>query len=133
VFVLSLLRTALAHRHHVTSSLWTYLLDNRKLFTNKSYEPTTSTLWVCANPRRVVLWETYYLRWDPALWPVAVSYKDATVAAKGVEVVVGEDASSSSSDEDYDEEHVVNEEEVEKVTQGRGRGSIYDTAEEATL
>lgn len=67
------------------------------------------------------------------MWPVAVSYKDATVAAKGVEVVVGEDASSSSSDEDYDEEHVVNEEEVEKVTQGRGRGSIYDTAEEATL
>ena len=108
-------------------------MDNRKLFTNKSYEPTTSTLWVCANPRRVVLWETYYLRWDPALWPVAVSYKDATVAAKGVEVEVGEDASSSSSDEDYDEEHVVNEEEVEKITQGRGRGSIYDTAEEATL
>ena len=47
-------------RSAVTGSLWTYLLNNQKWFTNKMYEPTESTLWVCSNPRRVVLWETYW-------------------------------------------------------------------------
>eukprot|EP00946_MAST-07B_sp_MAST-7B-sp1_P001115 g1115.t1 len=57
-----------------TTSLWTYILDpsNRPMFCRSAYEPNASVLWVCANPRRVVLWEAYYLRWDPSLWPVAV-------------------------------------------------------------
>lgn len=57
-----------------TSSLWTYLLDpsNRSKYARHDYEPSNSVLWVCANARRVVLWESYYLRWDPSLWPVAV-------------------------------------------------------------
>ena len=62
-----------------TASLWTYLLDpsNRTMFCRRVYEPSTCVLWVCANPRRVVLWEAYYLRWDPSLWPVAVVSGDA--------------------------------------------------------
>jgi hypothetical protein len=87
--------------------LWTYLIDNRKIFTNSIYQQTKSTLWVCANPRRVVLWEAYYLRWDPALWPVAVSYSDADelgVAAQQTLIEEDTEVLSSSSSSDNDEE-----------------------------
>ena len=58
------------------------MLENQKWYTNKIYDPTESTLWVCSNPRRVVLWETYWLRWDPALWPVAVTEKEVGLTTK---------------------------------------------------
>ena len=58
------------------------MLENQKWYKNTIYDPTESTLWVCSNPRRVVLWETYWLRWDPALWPVAVTEKEVGLTTK---------------------------------------------------
>jgi hypothetical protein len=112
-------------RQYVTSSLWTYLLDNRKWYTNKMYEPTDSTLWVCSNPRRVVLWETYWLRWDPALWPVAVSEKDAGLASRNTAM-----QSDSESESDDDDTQLLGEREKRALV---SRASIIDISEEATL
>ena len=71
-----------------TASLWTYLLDpsHGETFYQRVYEPSSSVLWVCANSRRVVLWEAYYLRWDPSLWPVAVvgGYEEALVSKQEI-------------------------------------------------
>ena len=58
-------------------------------------------LWVCANPRRVVLWEAYYLRWDPSLWPVAVVSGDAELLVSKQE---GASATAVSDPDEFDEE-----------------------------
>jgi hypothetical protein len=86
-----------------TASLWTYLLDpsNRAMFSQHIYEPSASVLWVCANPRRVVLWEAYYLRWDPSLWPVAVVSGDAELLVSKQE---GASATAVSDPDEFDEE-----------------------------
>ena len=59
-------------RKTTTESIWSHVLSDEhiKEFTNSEYVPTRATLWPSVNPRRIRIWERYYFRWDPSLWPV---------------------------------------------------------------
>jgi myotubularin-related protein 1/2 len=62
-------------RDKTTESLWTYMFHpgEKNRFLNAQYHRCERTIWPSSNAKRLVLWEAYYLRWDPSLWPVAPS------------------------------------------------------------
>ena len=62
-------------RDQTTESLWTYMFHpgEKNRFLNAQYHRCERTIWPSSNAKRLVLWEAYYLRWDPSLWPVAPS------------------------------------------------------------
>ena len=60
-------------RQETTESIWTYLFAKHRVyrFKNLYYRRCDDCIWPSGNGKRLVLWERYYLRWDPSLWPVA--------------------------------------------------------------
>lgn len=52
-----------------TQSVWSYVMTHRDYFLNRSFEEYEGVLWPNTAPRRVHLWERYFLRWDPLLHP----------------------------------------------------------------
>ena len=56
-----------------TTSMWTYVFEHARSFTNPHYTPALGPLWPSWHAHRVTLWERYFLRWDPAMHPPAAS------------------------------------------------------------
>ena len=61
------------NRQEKTESIWTYLCAKHRIYRYKNlyYRRCDECIWPSGNGKRIVLWERYYLRWDPSLWPVA--------------------------------------------------------------
>jgi myotubularin-related protein 1/2 len=52
-----------------THSVWSYILEFRERFSNKSYTAYSRPIWPSCSMSRIVVWERYFNRWDPEAHP----------------------------------------------------------------
>lgn len=56
-----------------TRSIWAYIKKRSSRFVRGDYEVFSAPIWPALAPHRLVLWERYWLRWDPTAHPTPLS------------------------------------------------------------